>query len=49
MLLRLAGVVSGQGPDADVEALDRLVIDTLIGRELADPHSTRGRAATPPS
>ncbi len=39
MLLRLAGVVSGQGPDADVDALDRLVIDTLIGRELADPHS----------
>ena len=30
---------SGQGPDADVEALDRLVIDTLIGRELADAHS----------
>ena len=50
VLLRLAGVVSGQGPDADVEALDRLVIDTLIGRELADPHSRvagrdRGRAA----
>ena len=50
VLLRLAGVVSGQGPDADVEALDRLVIDTLIGRELADPHSRvagrdAGRAA----
>ena len=39
VLLRLAGVVSGQGPDADVDALDRLVIDTLIGRELADHHS----------
>ena len=39
VLLRLAGVASGQGPDADVEALDRLVIETLIGRELADPES----------
>ncbi len=42
VLLRLAGVVSGQGPDADVEALDRLVIDTLIARELHDPHSRVG-------
>ena len=46
VLLRLAGVVSGQGPDADVEALDRLVIDTLIARELHDPHSrAAGREA----
>jgi anaerobic selenocysteine-containing dehydrogenase len=46
VLLRLAGVASGQGPDADVEALDRLVIDTLIGRELADSHSrVAGRSA----
>jgi anaerobic selenocysteine-containing dehydrogenase len=39
VLLRLAGVASGQGPDADVEALDRLVVDTLLGREVSDPHS----------
>jgi anaerobic selenocysteine-containing dehydrogenase len=46
VLLRLAGVASGQGPDADVEALDRLVIETLIARELADSHSrVAGREA----
>jgi anaerobic selenocysteine-containing dehydrogenase len=46
ILLRLAGIVSGQGPTADVEALDRLVIETLVGRELADPHSrVAGREA----
>ncbi len=38
-LARLAGIVSGQGPDADVDALDGMVIATLVGRELADPHS----------
>jgi anaerobic selenocysteine-containing dehydrogenase len=38
-LARLAGIVSGQGPDADVDALDEMVITTLVGRELADPHS----------
>jgi anaerobic selenocysteine-containing dehydrogenase len=36
VLLRLAGIVSGQGPDADVEAIDELVVRTLIGRELPD-------------
>jgi anaerobic selenocysteine-containing dehydrogenase len=36
VLLRLAGIVSGQGPDADVEAIDELVVGTLIGRELPD-------------
>jgi anaerobic selenocysteine-containing dehydrogenase len=35
LLLRLAGVVSGQGPNADVDALDRLVIETLVRREVA--------------
>jgi anaerobic selenocysteine-containing dehydrogenase len=39
VLLRLAGVVSGQGPDADVGALDDMVAATLAGREVADPHS----------
>ena len=37
VLLRLAGVVSGQGPDADVEALDELVI----------AHADRPRAGRP--
>ena len=35
VMLRLAGIVSGQGADVDVEALDLLVIQTLIQRELA--------------
>jgi anaerobic selenocysteine-containing dehydrogenase len=39
LLLRLAGVAAGQGPDADVEAFDRLVIETLVRREVADSHS----------
>src|ERR687892_1547620 len=39
VLLRLAGIVSGQGPSADVTALDDLVIGTLVQRELADPDS----------
>jgi anaerobic selenocysteine-containing dehydrogenase len=34
-LLRLAGVIAGQGPHADIEALDDLVIATLVGREVA--------------
>jgi anaerobic selenocysteine-containing dehydrogenase len=38
-LLRLTGIVSGQGPDGDVEALDRLVVETLVQRELATPGS----------
>lgn len=37
VLLRLASVVSGQGPNADVEALDRLFAETLVRREGADP------------
>ena len=38
-LARLAGIVSGQGPDADVDAVDAMVIATLVGSELGDPHS----------
>ena len=34
-LLRLAGIIAGQGPHADIEALDDLVIATLVGREVA--------------
>jgi anaerobic selenocysteine-containing dehydrogenase len=38
-LLRLTAIVSGQGADADVEAIDSFVVDTLIQRAVADPHS----------
>ncbi len=34
VFLRLAGIVIGQGPDADVAALDDMLIQTLIQREL---------------
>ncbi len=36
---RLTGIVSGQGPDPDLDALDEMVIATLLRRELGDPHS----------
>jgi anaerobic selenocysteine-containing dehydrogenase len=39
ILLRLAGIAAGQGPDADLEAWDRLVVDTLIRRDVALPDS----------
>ena len=39
LLLRLAGIAAGQGPDADVDAFDGLVIETLVRREVADEHS----------
>jgi anaerobic selenocysteine-containing dehydrogenase len=35
-LLRLAGVVAGQGPDVDVDAFDRLVASEVLRREGAD-------------
>ena len=45
-VLRLAAIVAGQGPDADLEAWDELVINTLVGREVALPGSrVEGRAA----
>jgi anaerobic selenocysteine-containing dehydrogenase len=37
--LRLAGIFAGQGPNADIEAFDDLVVTTLIQRDLADPGS----------
>jgi anaerobic selenocysteine-containing dehydrogenase len=37
--LRLAGIVTGQGPNVDVDALDSMVVQTLIQRELAAPGS----------
>ncbi len=39
VFLRLAGVFAGQGPNADGEALDDLVIATLVQREVGDPGS----------
>ncbi len=45
-LLRLAGVLSGQGPDADIAQFDELVIRTLIGREIGtEGSSIAGRDA----
>ena len=38
-LARLAGIVTGQGPDTNPDDLDGMVIATLVNRELADPHS----------
>jgi anaerobic selenocysteine-containing dehydrogenase len=38
-VLRLVGVVTGQGPAADVGAIDELVARAAIGREVADPYS----------
>ena len=38
-LLRLTGVVTGQGPNADVAALDRLVALETARRQTADAHS----------
>ena len=39
VFLRLAGIFAGQGPDADIEALDDLVISTLVQREVGDAGS----------
>lgn len=38
-VLRLAGVVAGQGADADVAGLDEFVVRAAIGKEVADEHS----------
>jgi hypothetical protein len=38
-VLRLTGVVTGQGPDADIAAIDEFVARAAIGREVADEHS----------
>jgi anaerobic selenocysteine-containing dehydrogenase len=45
-VLRLAAIAAGQGPDADLDAWDDLVVGTLIGREVALPGSrVEGRTA----
>jgi anaerobic selenocysteine-containing dehydrogenase len=38
-VLRLTGVVTGQGPDADIAAIDEFVVRSVIGREAGDEHS----------
>jgi anaerobic selenocysteine-containing dehydrogenase len=40
LFLRLAGILAGQGPDADLCTLDDLVVTTLIQREVATVGST---------
>jgi anaerobic selenocysteine-containing dehydrogenase len=39
-LLRLAGIAAGQGPSADLDVFDDLVIGSLVARELQDPASS---------
>jgi anaerobic selenocysteine-containing dehydrogenase len=39
LLLRLAGLFAGQGPDADVDALDDFALGAVVQRELALPGS----------
>jgi len=47
VFMRLAGVIAGQGPNADVELFDGMVIQTLIQREVGDPPSrVAGRDAS---
>src|SRR3954468_13451505 len=38
-VLRLVGVVTGQGPDADIAAIDEFVVRAAIDREVADTYS----------
>ena len=45
-LLRLAGVLAGAGPEADIAQLDEVVVQTLVGREIAtDGSNIFGRDA----
>jgi anaerobic selenocysteine-containing dehydrogenase len=39
LMLRLAAIAAGQGPDADLDAWDDLVLQTLAAREVALPGS----------
>jgi anaerobic selenocysteine-containing dehydrogenase len=38
-LLRLTGLLGGQGPNPDIEAIDDFIVQTMLTAELADPHS----------
>jgi anaerobic selenocysteine-containing dehydrogenase len=42
-LLRLAGVLQGMGPDADVDALDEFVIAGLVQKAVTRPGNIEGR------
>jgi anaerobic selenocysteine-containing dehydrogenase len=45
-LLRLTGIASGQGPNADVDAIDSFVLASLVNRELQNSDSAlAGRGA----
>ncbi len=39
VLLRLTGVVTGQGPDADVAGIDRFVALSMVQRDCGDQHA----------
>ena len=39
VLLRLAGIAAGQGPEADLDAFDDLVFEQQLGRALSSPRS----------
>ena len=47
-LLRLAGVVAGQGPDVDVDAFDRVVAGEVLRREAPDRDTDELLAALEP-
>lgn len=38
-VLRLVGIATGQGPNADVGAIDEFVVRAAIGKEVGDEHS----------
>src|SRR5215211_6068991 len=38
-LLRLTGILSGQGPNADVDAIDDYVLQTMLQAEIGNPYS----------
>lgn len=44
---RLTGIVSGQGPDVDLGALDEMVITTMLRRELGGSSGLPATGARP--
>ena len=45
ILVRLGGIFSGMGPDADIDALDEFVVRTLVDRAVSKPGPVEGRDA----
>ncbi len=39
VLARLTGIISGQGPDVDVDVVDSMAIGAMVAREVGDTHS----------